>query len=349
MQRQVLKKIPYILIPLVLTAVFFCVYSIPAGNAAYADERIEVYLGGYPIGIAAKSEYLIVDEFVNVTNSEGSSSPALLAGVQKGDVIVTVNGKRPRNASDLVEQIKKSDTILLSVKRGKKLMDFSIKTVFDPALKENKIGLSVKDDLIGIGTMTFVTKNNEFGALGHGIDDEYGHVSYYQKGEIFDCAVTGYNVADRNKPGELRGTVHFDKPIGRIDKNVFCGIFGEMIMDRKELLQRGRPIAVGDRTTVENGKAQILTTIEGTEPKMYDIEIIKAVGQSEPADKSMVIRVTDQELRRTTGGILQGMSGSPILQNGRIIGAVTHVFTADSTKGYGVYIDWMLQNALKKA
>lgn len=306
------------------------------------DSVDSVYLGGFPLGIGAKSDFLIVQDFIQVTTSEGSFSPALQSGVQKGDMIVLINGKRVDNVRDFIKQIENSDMIVLTVKRGKRLIDYEINPVYDLTQKSKKIGISLKNDLIGIGTMTFMTENGRYGALGHGIYDEFGLFDVYQKGNIYPCQITGYTVADRNQPGELRGSVSFEKPIGTIEKNVFCGLFGDYLSVEKKY----EKVLVAKRGEVTTGKAQIFTTIEGNTPQLYDIEIIRAFQQDQPADKSMVIRVTDRTLRRTTGGILQGMSGSPILQNGKLIGAVTHVFTADSTKGYGVYIDWMLQEAL---
>ena len=327
-----------VLVALLLLCVCFCVCSISYDTAYAESDGVEVYLGGYPIGIRAKSDYFVVEEFVNVITLEGGFSPALSAGVQKGDLIVTINGKAVTSAEEINNAVNSQKEVVLSVKRGKKILDIVITPVYDRASESYKIGMVVKNDLIGMGTMTFVTKDGKYGALGHAISDEFSHTAIYQTGDIFECVVTGYSVAERERPGELRGSVYFDKPIGTIKKNVFCGIYGEM---REK--GAGERIQIAQREEVQNGKAQILTTLHGNIPKLYDIEIIKAVSQDQPAEKSMVIRVKDKELRALTGGILQGMSGSPILQNGKLIGAVTHVFTMDSTKGYGVYIDWMLE------
>ncbi|MBR1747989.1 MAG: SpoIVB peptidase [Clostridia bacterium] len=318
-----------------------CIYH---NTFAYAEDidNEEVYLGGFPIGIDAKSQYFIVDELINVTSSNGSFSPALLAGVEKGDLLVTINGKIISGPETIADAVKSGNEIVLSVKRGRKLIDISIKPEYDVTQKTYKLGFGIKNDLIGIGTMTFLTKDGRFGALGHLIEDEFGHSSVYQSGNIFPCTVTGYNVAEPNVPGELRGAVDFSDSIGKIEKNVFCGIFGSFSVEMNDL----KKVTIGSKTDVRPGKAEILTTIDDKGPKLYEIDIIKVVEQDKPADKSMVIRVTDKRLKMTTGGILQGMSGSPIIQNGKLVGAVTHVFNADATKGYGVYIDWMLEEII---
>ena len=320
-----------LIVPVILLSL-----SVGLGGIAYADENNYVYLGGTPIGIDAKSEYMTVSDIVEVVTYDGAYSPAYDVGIRKGDIIITANGNRVMDAAELNDIVQGANEVTLSVKRGKKLIDMTVKPAIDIVLNEKKLGLNVKNDVIGIGTLTYITKDGQYGALGHELNDEYNHGSIYQNGNIYDCEITGYNVATDEEAGQLRGKVLFDKPLGTINKNNLCGIFGyyDGIINTS--------IPLGNKSEVTPGKAKIYTTIDGKNPSYYDIEIIKAIKQNEISDKSMVIRVTDKELRKTTGGILQGMSGSPIIQNGKLIGAVTHVFTVDSTKGYGVYIDWML-------
>lgn len=340
MAKRLIKPATFFVLLAVITAVF----ALSSGGAAFAAaaDGESVYLGGSPLGISAKSDYLIVSEIVNVTTSDGSYSPALQSGIVKGDVIVMVDNKRVADAREFNEAVcAAGDSLVLSVRRGDTISDFVIKPAFDIAQNARKVGLLVKNELNGMGTLTFVSKSGRYGALGHMITDGFGYGDIYSNGSVYGCTVTGFNPATEDKPGELRGSIDYKGTEGSIDRNLFCGIFGNFTADTTNMEE----IRLADRREVKSGKAQILTTIDGKEPKLYDIEIIKAVKQETPADKSMVLRVTDRELKKTTGGILQGMSGSPIIQNGKLVGAVTHVFTSDSAKGYGIYVDWMLPNA----
>lgn len=317
--------------------------AVPFANSAYAySENDTVYLGGTPLGIEAVSENFIVTEIVNVTTTEGCFSPALQSGILKGDILELLNGKRIKDIPQFNAEIQNADEdVTITVRRGDILTDFKVKPAYDIAQNMKKVGLMLKNEIAGIGTLTFISKDNRYGALGHMILDSFGYGGIYSNGYVYNCTIGGFHRAEGNTPGGLRGKIDYTAKIGTIDKNVFCGIYGEINTNSQALTE----IEVGLRDTVKSGKAQIYTTIEGDMPKFYDIEIIKAVKQNSPSDKGMVIRIVDKELKNTTGGILQGMSGSPIIQNGKLIGAVTHVFTADSTKGYGIYIDWMLPNA----
>lgn len=334
-------KIKYtrVIFSAIIITVFIISFLSLGTYVAYADNEEYVYIGGTPLGIVADSEYMIVSDLINVMTNRGSYSPAYNAGVRSGDIIVTVNGRKIYNVKELNDVVQSSDEIVLSVRRGETIFDIVIQPAYDLIFNQKKLGFNVKTDLMGIGTLTYVTRERRFGALGHVLSDAFNISNAYQSGFIYDCFVTGYNVATEEKPGEIRGKIKIDERIGTFDKNLFCGIFGQM---DKEIDHKIYP--VGHRSEVNPGKAQIYTTINGQTPEYYEIEIIKAVKQDKPSDKSMVIRVIDKELKKTTGGILQGMSGSPIVQNGKIIGAVTHVFTVDSTKGYGIYLDWMMQN-----
>ncbi len=339
------KKISAPTLVLILSAAIIVVMiiSVPFAGAVYAySENDTVYLGGTPLGIEAISEYFIVSEIVNVTTKDGCFSPALQSGIVKGDILVLLNGKRIENIVQFNAEIQNSENeVTLTVRRGDVLTDFVVVPAYDIAQNQKKIGLMLKNEIAGIGTLTFITKENRYGALGHMIVDSFGYGGIYSYGNVYDCNIGGFHRAEGNTPGELRGKIDYSTKTGTIDKNIFCGIYGEMNSYAHEL----KEIEIGLRDTVKSGKAQIYTTIDGVTPRFYEIEIIKAVKQNSPSDKGMVIRIVDKDLKNTTGGILQGMSGSPIIQDGKLIGAVTHVFTADSTKGYGIYIDWMLPNA----
>ncbi len=200
-----------------------------------------------------------------------------------------------------------------------------------------KIGLWLRDGISGIGTLTYVDPSNmRYGALGHPIDESTEYIG----GAIYGANIYGYIKGEKGKAGELSGSYDPSDVIGSIDKNNKFGIFGKYRGDiaSKEM------IPLGSKSTVKPGKAHIYTTIDGCCSKRYEIEIIKCNVQNKADSKGMVIRITDKELLERTNGILQGMSGSPIIQNGKLIGAVTHVFINDPTKGFGMYIDFMLPN-----
>ena len=335
--RKILKSTLLIMISAILFCGFIFFNQNQINIDAYAEEET-LFLGGMPIGIRAFSDNFVITDFVNVVTPTGSYSPAQKAGLKKGDVIVSVNGQNPRSYNVLIELLQQNDEVEITVQRGKEIHKTKIKTVEDTRYKGKKAGMMIKNDINGIGTVTYVKENGAFGALGHPIGDEYAHNDLYQNGTVYDCTIYGYNRAEKNKAGELIGQIDTQKPIGTFYSNSISGILGNF--DEKP--QKLTPINIAKREEVVPGKAYINTTIDGNIPSMYEIEIIKAENQPTENEKSMVIRITDKKLLQTTGGILQGMSGSPIIQNGKLIGAVTHVMTTDSTIGYGIYIEWML-------
>lgn len=326
----------------VLLAAILCMISgVSVGHigAMATDENTYVFVGGIPIGIAAYSDYFVVTEIVNINTQDGSFSPALRAGVLPGDIIVDINGKKISDLTEFNAEIQESDEVILNIMRNNEKISCTVIPTYDPAQNAKKIGILIRNDLTGIGTLTFVTEDGEYGGLGHTICDKYLHCEIYQHGKIYACEITGYNKPKTNLPGELRGNVDFSAPIGTINKNNIAGIYGLSQIN----VQNYNKIAVASKNEVVPGKAQIATTIGGNNPEYYDIEIIKTIKQDSVADKGLVIRITDKDLLDSTGGILQGMSGSPIIQNGKLVGAVTHVFTNDPTKGYGIYAEWMLK------
>ena len=190
--------------------------------------------------------------------------------------------------------------------------------------------------------MTFVKKNGDYGALGHPITNSNSNtIVPITSGNIYDCNLIGIHKGQKNNPGELRGVFVQKNSKGTIEKNTPYGIFGN-ITESDGLFDTNRCVDIGGRLSVRPGKATLVSSVSGIQEE-YEIEIIKASYQTKSSDKSMVFRVTDERLLNLTGGIVQGMSGSPILQNGKLVGAVTHVFLSDSTKGYAVYSDWMLE------
>ena len=285
------------------------------------DTSTEVYLGGRPLGIEIGADGVIVTGISKVETANGAEFPMKDSGVRSGDVLTKIAGKsvvRPEDISIIVNKLPSTDVILTFLRDGKPF-EVRAKFVVDKN-GERRFGVNVRDKITGIGTLTYVTTDGKFGALGHHIaDSETGIISALTSGSIFDAYIDGVKKSMPDKAGELIGSFSRSDPVGRIKKNNEFGIFGEY-------------------TKAENNFQKIKTA------NIYEIEIVKAERQSKPDVKSMVISITDKRLLNKTGGIVQGMSGSPIIQNGKLVGAVTHVYVGEPTMGFAVFIGWMLQN-----
>lgn len=328
---------------ILVAAVFAAVMFLPFGGMSAVASTPEVYLGGTPIGVTVECDGLIVDSIVNVAG-EKPTSPAAEAGILPGDKIIKINQNPVKQPSDIGIYVNSDTPLELTLIRAQKEWTTTVHPKYDQLAHGYKLGLHVKNEIAGVGTLTYVRADNgRFGGLGHKIyNREPDDSLQFQNGYVYPCKILSVLRGERGKPGELRGYfAKNDQPNGTIDKNTFCGIFGKSEENLTENLSK---IAIGGRKSVRPGKAKIFTTIEGSAPDYYDIEIVKATRQNEPEDKSMVLHVTDERLLKTTGGIVQGMSGSPIIQDGKLVGAVTHVFINDPTRGYGIYIEWMLPN-----
>ncbi len=300
----------------------------------------EVLLGGFPIGINVKVDGLVITNKCSVVTNAGVVEPLGGCDIASGDILVAIDGKKVKCQNDIVGILLQSgDKVELTICRGGVTRKFAVVPVIDALNGSKRLGLVLQDGVLGIGTMTFVEPNsNTFACLGHPIKDRQGGNVVANGGEIFDAQILSVKKGQRGSAGELNGNfANLSKNLGTVSKNNDYGLYGKVAKNMN--LPK---IAVAPHDEVRAGKAKIYTTIAGAKPKLYDIEIIKACHQSSKDDKSMVIRVVDKELLDISGGIVQGMSGSPILQNGRLVGAVTHVFVNDPTKGYGLYADWML-------
>lgn len=302
-----------------------------------------VYLGGNAVGFSLKTNGVIV-----VGKNSILTDCGLVAcdgnNINSGDIITHIDGIEIKDANDIPKYLSQTQnqSVKLSLKRGEKSFDVNVTPKTD-IQGTKKIGLWIRDDATGIGTLTYVnSKSLDFGALGHPVTDgETGAKIDVQNGSVFDCSVVGIEKGERGVPGELKGVFLSSKNAkGEINDGNDFGIFGK-ILDKNGMIDENIVAGVGGRLAVKPGKAQIVSSVSGVR-EYYDIEIIKASKQKTAKDKSMVFRVVDKRLLNLTGGIIQGMSGSPILQNGKLIGAVTHVFVSDPTKGYGIYIDWMM-------
>ena len=315
----------------------------PAVSVAKAEQT--VYLGGMPIGIGLAENGLIVTGFVDVITDEGAVCPSRGKEILTGDLVIAINGIPIANAANLASELQKTvGEVTLTVKRGERELNFTLTPATDSVTGLKKLGLTLKNGINGIGTMTFIMPDSlRFGALGHGIiDADTGKPFVCDEGSVYQCRINGFKRPENGKAGELTGSfVNRSAPIGQITKCNAYGVYG--VID-KGFLEGLQTIPVAHRKEIKTGAAYIYSTILGEMPKRYEIEIVKTASQRKPQEKSMLLRVVDEELLRETGGILQGMSGSPIVQNGKLVGAVTHVLVNDSTLGYGLYLDWMMEN-----
>jgi len=313
-----------------------------ANTSAKIDEK--VYLGGYPIGITIDGDGVTVIGLNEFVAEDGSlSCPAMQAGLEINDVIVELDGKTIYGSAKLAEIAGKSGGKTLTVKylRDGEMKQSTITPVKDFTTKQYRLGLWSKDSSSGIGTLTYVRSNLNFGSLGHPITDQKGNIIQCKNGGVFKCTIDGIEKGRKGAAGELKGSFNFEKRIGNIYSNNKFGAFGTF----NSLPQHCKEtIEVADINEIKPGKAQIYCTLDDNTRQSYDIEIVKAAPQTSRDDRGMVIHVTDPVLLEKTGGIVQGMSGSPIVQNGKLVGAVTHVFVNDPTRGYGMYVKWMLTN-----
>ncbi|WP_238900288.1 SpoIVB peptidase [Clostridium sp. YIM B02500] len=310
---------------------------------------LEICPGGNPVGVRVNSEGVIIVGYSEIEiNNKKEESPGKAAGLEIGDVILRVNGENMENSMDLLKIIKECDNESIKVdilRNGENLT----KTIH--LKKENnkdyKIGLWIRDSTAGVGTMTFFDPTTKkFGALGHPITDADTNEPFLvKKGDLLESSIISVRKGEKGSPGELKGIfLNEETPTGNIEKNTQSGIFGE-IKNTQVLNNKIKPLKVGFRDEISVGKAKIITTVDESGPQEFDIEIEKTLNQSIPGSKSMVIKITDPRLLQKTGGIVQGMSGSPIIQNDKIVGAVTHVLINKPDTGYGIYIEWMLQEA----
>ena len=309
---------------------------------------IEVYPGGISIGVKINNKGALVVGYSDISTHEGlSESPGKVAGIELGDIIEAVNGENVETCSDLISKVKtcRNDEMTVKILRGNSELTKKISLIKED--NEYKIGLWVRDSTAGIGTLTFYDKDSKtFGALGHPITDGDTNVSFNIKsGTLLRSSVLSIKKGERGNPGEIKGLfINENESIGNIEKNTKSGIYGD---GSAELINPNfnKAMTVAYRDEIKEGHAQIITTVEDGGAKAYDIEILKLLPQDEPGSKSMIIKIVDPVLLEKTGGIVQGMSGSPIIQNGKIIGAVTHVLINKPDVGYGIYIEWMLQDA----
>jgi len=313
---------------------------------------IKLVPGGNSIGVVLHSRGVIVVGISPITiANEQQVTPAKDGGINVGDVILSINGIVVESDSQVAEVIdhsgKEEGMLNIILKRGDQQMSMSIKPVLCDDTKRYRIGLFVRDSAAGVGTLTFYDPGSHaYGALGHIItDSDTNQPIDCEDGKIVAAKVSGIQHGLRGQPGEKIGVfIDEDQLLGNIQKNTRFGIYGKLAADiPNELYSEAIPVA--SMNQIQTGNAEMLTVVNGQTIERFTIEIQKINLQESPEGKGLVIKVTDPVLLEKTGGIVQGMSGSPIIQNGKLVGAVTHVFVHDPTKGYGCFIDWMLMEA----
>ena len=323
----------------------FSASEISVGDVANQNSGVFVHIGGKPIGIAITAGGLIVVGDGAVKTDMGDVYPSRDL-IKTGDIILSINGEPVSSIYQLKKVLASTESkdVQLVIERDGETRNVEISPAIERVTGQKKLGLALKEDVGGIGTLTFVTESGAFAALGHYINDaETGLDSELDGGNIYDTSIDSVEKGEIGKAGGLVASVNrLSSPIGKIKANTNIGLYGEYMEKSESQLYR---VAMKGEATP--GHAQVLTTVDGDEPKFYDIEIVKVVSQTEPGDKGMVIAISDKELISKTGGIVQGMSGSPIVQNGMLVGAVTHVFIQDPTRGYAVHARFMLEEAEK--
>jgi stage IV sporulation protein B len=308
----------------------------------------KVYPGGHSIGILLPSSGVVVTGYKPILNKKGQKlSPAKIMGVRPGDIITAINGERVLNDKHAAELISAHSEkgAKLRILRGKKELTIIIKGEKCSQTKEYRIGLLIKNSISGIGTLTFFNPATlVFGALGHIVPEEGLNNLNANGGRIVMAEIHGIQPGKKGNPGEKIGFFIDEKqPTGTILNNTQYGIFG--FLDKPMIGGNIGPLPVAFADQVKPGKAEMLTVIREDIIQSFNITIERVFPQKNPDKKGMIIRIDDPKLLAITGGIIQGMSGSPIIQNGRLVGAVTHVFVNDPTRGYGVLAEWMLLEA----
>ena len=303
---------------------------------------IQLYPGGTPFGVKFMTEGVLIVGFCDVDTNSGRTNPSSSAGLSVGDRIISVNGKKISGVSELSQIVESSagKSISLIYRRGSTEYSATLTPAYSLSEKCYKTGAYVKDNGAGIGTVTYIVPDSlEFGGLGHGIcEGEGGKLVPISRGSVVNVGIDGVEKGECGDPGELRGHFKSGKS-GSLLRNTDCGVFGVLASLPQGL--PSEPLYLGLRDDVEEGRAYIWSTLEGNTPKRYEIEISN-IDRSATAGKCFTVKVTDKALLATSGGIVQGMSGSPIIQNGKLIGAVTHVMINDPTTGYGIFIENML-------
>ena len=329
----------------VLAAVFLLFTTVTGARAAELSEVVPV---GRAAGIKLAADGVMVVRLSGVQTEVGMVYPAKQAGLAEGDMILTANDKTVDSNEALQKAVAAADggAVSLAIKRSGEAKTVEVHPVQDTG-GSYKIGVMVRDSMAGIGTITYVDPaTGRYGSLGHGIcDTETGVLLPLATGSVTEAEVTDVKRGESGDPGELHGSFNQQKDMGTVTKNTASGIYGVLTDDTYFKSLASVPVAAPGEVKV--GPAQVLCNIEGEQTVTYDVEIAKVYGENDELGRCMLLHVTDPALLEKTGGIVQGMSGSPVLQNGKLIGAVTHVLVNDPTRGYAIFIENMLDEMEK--
>lgn len=333
--------------------------SLKAGSQYYTDIKLfgvipvkhvmvdvvketDVIPSGQAFGVKLYTEGVVIVGLSDVDTSGGPKNPAYDAGVRIGDIIMAIDGKPVATNDDVAKAFEKSSGKILKISLKRNNVGFTVMVLPQKSVSENcyKAGMWVRDSTAGIGTLTFVSPGSDICAgLGHGICDvDTGEIMPLLAGDIVRVHINGITKGAKGEPGELKGYFAKDEAWGQLYSNTETGVYGVL-----NSVTEGKAVPVAMSQQVHVGPATILTTIDGSAPKQYAVRIEKVHFNDAAETKNMVIKVTDPVLLAKTGGIVQGMSGSPIMQDGKLVGAVTHVFVNDPTSGYGIFAENMLK------
>ncbi|MBQ9802999.1 MAG: SpoIVB peptidase [Clostridia bacterium] len=310
------------------------------------ENRQKLYVGGTPFGVRYMTDGILVVGYCDVTTCGRAENPAKAAGVRPGDCIMAVDGKAPEGVNDLAATVSRAGgrSLTLTLRREGEELSVTLTPCACDSDGRYRTGLWVKDTGAGIGTVTYIAENGrDFAGLGHGIcDGSCGVLVPIARGNVMGVDINGIKKGAVGAPGELKGHFQAGKT-GVLNANTPCGVFG--VLTEPPVKTAGL-LPVGTRLELHDGAATCWCTLDEGEPKEYSIKI-SDIHRAASDNKCFTVTVTDKTLLEKTGGIVQGMSGSPIVQDGKIVGAITHVLIGDPTTGYGIFIENMLENMPK--
>ena len=320
----------------------------PASAACFGFSRKEpeqmVIPVGRTVGIKLFSRGVMVVGLTDVTTEDGPESPARSCGLRTGDIITHIDGQQV----DSIEQVQSllqatgGEELAIQLTRGGRMVETTAAAAQCMTDGSYRLGAWIRDSMAGIGTITYYNpENGKFAALGHGINDvDTKLLMPLESGAIMASTVTDVQRGEKGTPGELHGKFDLEQDLGTLYANTDCGVFG--VTDGTDERFTGEAVPVAKASEVKVGPATILSNVDGDAVDRFDVEILRIYRCTGQDSRSMMVRVTDPKLLEQTGGIVQGMSGSPIMQNGKLVGAITHVLINDSTCGYGIFAETML-------
>lgn len=315
--------------------------ELPLGNGkraqevagAYEEDRNKVYIGGDIVGFTLDLDGVVVTRFGEVNTEAGVA--VLKSELREGDRIFAVDGERIGSASELSAALNRNadkTSFVFSVERAGENIEIEVNPLIERVSGRLKLGIEVQEEVSGLGTLVFTERDGKFVALGHSVGSFGGSKAKISGGKVYGGKILGVERGVKGKAGSIKGTLVRKTKLGRVTKNENSGLYG--VLNEAD----GTLYDVGKRDEIINGKAKIRSGVSGKN-EFYEVEISRAGYAPDAEEKGLIVRVTDERLISLTGGIVQGMSGSPIVQNGKIVGAVTHVFVSDPLRGYGIFAD----------